>query len=325
MKSSFRPCRTATYPGDIAYIRARIRCLVSFLPEFYRFSNLGRAGKALQGHQFREVLINVRGVELIAREFSQFQTGGMVGQTDSAGIMNYITRDEFSARIEIIETRIDARIESMSAKIDGFLIEQAERDRARLEQECIQENVRLEQEKARQEDWRKDEKARQEDWLKEEKVRQDDWLKRDKAQEKVRLARERHLEEIRQEREKARLEREEESRKAWQEREKSQEKLRLEQEKAHLERDARYASMAARSDRAMERLDESMRMVSTIKANYWAATTVHFLGMVAILVGSYYANQSNVLVTMQTTLAMVQSVKEAGNTVPAVSTTLSAE
>ncbi|MDI2145173.1 hypothetical protein KBJ94_24355 [Pseudomonas sp. ITA] len=99
----------------------------------------------------------------------------------------------------------------------------------------------------------------------------------------------------------------------------------MEQEKAHLERDQRYAIVSARIDRSLERIDEAVRQVSTIKANYWAATAVHFLGMVAILAGSYYANQANVLVTMQTTLAMVQSVKEAGSSAPAALMILPAE
>ncbi|UQS18241.1 hypothetical protein JJN09_23800 [Pseudomonas sp. HS6] len=99
----------------------------------------------------------------------------------------------------------------------------------------------------------------------------------------------------------------------------------MEQEKAHLERDQRYAVISVRMDRSLERIDEAIRQVSTIKANYWAATAVHFLGMVAILAGSYYANQANVLVTMQTTLAMIQSVKEAGNSAPAALMALPAE
>jgi response regulator RpfG family c-di-GMP phosphodiesterase len=201
----------------------------------------------LRGDQSREVLINVRGVELIAREVSQFQASDMAGQTDRTESMTYITRDEFSARIEVIETRIDARIESMSAKIDGFLTQQAERDKVRLEQEQSQETARLERERSQEE------------------VR----LERERAQEEVRVAREQYLEDLRQEREK--IER----------------RIRLAQEKVHQERDKRYALMTARMDRSLERIDEAMRMVSTNKANYWAATTVHFLGMVAILVGSY--------------------------------------
>ena len=275
----------------------------------------------LRGDQSREVLINVRGAELIAREVSQFQASDMAGQTDSTESMNYITRDEFSARIEVIETRIDARIESMSAKIDGFLTQQAERDKVRLEQEQSQEAARLELEATRLERERSQEKVR----LEQEKARKEARLERERAQEEVRLTRERYLENLRQEQERIRLGREKANEKAWLEREKIERRIRLAQEKVHQERDKRYALMTARMDRSLERIDEAMRMVSTNKANYWAATTVHFLGMVAILVGSYYANQSNVLVTMQTTLAMIQSVKEAGNPSPAVLMTLPAE
>jgi hypothetical protein len=286
----------------------------------------------LRGDQSREVLINVRGAELIAREVSQFQASDMAGQTDRTESMTYITRDEFSARIEVIETRIDARIESMSAKIDGFLTQQAERDKVRLEQEQSQEAARLEleatrlerersQEEARLERERSQEKVR----LEQEKARKEARLERERAQEEVRLTRERYLENLRQEQERIRLGREKANEKAWLEREKIERRIRLAQEKVHQERDKRYALMTARMDRSLERIDEAMRMVSTNKANYWAATTVHFLGMVAILVGSYYANQSNVLVTMQTTLAMIQSVKEAGNPAPAVLMTLPAE
>ena len=275
----------------------------------------------LRGDQSREVLINVRGAELIAREVSQFQASDMAGQTDRTESMTYITRDEFSARIEVIETRIDARIESMSAKIDGFLTQQAERDKVRLEQEQSQEAARLELEATRLERERSQEKVR----LEQEKARKEARLERERAQEEVRLTRERYLENLRQEQERIRLGREKANEKAWLEREKIERRIRLAQEKVHQERDKRYALMTARMDRSLERIDEAMRMVSTNKANYWAATTVHFLGMVAILVGSYYANQSNVLVTMQTTLAMIQSVKEAGNPAPAVLMTLPAE
>ncbi|WP_341519862.1 hypothetical protein AABC73_15030 [Pseudomonas sp. G.S.17] len=46
--------------------------------------------------------------------------------------MSDITREEFNAKIETIETKMDARVESVSAKIDAFMAVQAERDR-RLE------------------------------------------------------------------------------------------------------------------------------------------------------------------------------------------------
>ena len=43
--------------------------------------------------------------------------------------MNDITREEFNAKLETIEVKMDARVESVSAKIDGFLTAQAERDK----------------------------------------------------------------------------------------------------------------------------------------------------------------------------------------------------
>lgn len=44
-------------------------------------------------------------------------------------LMNDITREEFNAKLETIEVKMDARVESVSAKIDGFLAAQAERDK----------------------------------------------------------------------------------------------------------------------------------------------------------------------------------------------------
>ena len=43
--------------------------------------------------------------------------------------MNDITREEFNARMETIEVKMDARVESVSAKIDAFIAVQAERDK----------------------------------------------------------------------------------------------------------------------------------------------------------------------------------------------------
>lgn len=43
--------------------------------------------------------------------------------------MNDITREEFNAKLETIEVKMDARVESVSAKIDGFLAAQVERDK----------------------------------------------------------------------------------------------------------------------------------------------------------------------------------------------------
>lgn len=44
--------------------------------------------------------------------------------------MTDITREEFNAKLETIEVKMDARVESVSAKIDAFLAVQAERDKA---------------------------------------------------------------------------------------------------------------------------------------------------------------------------------------------------
>lgn len=45
------------------------------------------------------------------------------------GTMNDITREEFNAKLETIEVKMDARVEAITSKIDGFLSAQAERDR----------------------------------------------------------------------------------------------------------------------------------------------------------------------------------------------------
>jgi hypothetical protein len=45
------------------------------------------------------------------------------------GAMNDITREEFNAKLETIEVKMDARVEAISSKIEGFLGAQAERDK----------------------------------------------------------------------------------------------------------------------------------------------------------------------------------------------------
>lgn len=47
----------------------------------------------------------------------------------NTGLMNDITREEFNARLETIEVKMDARVEAISSKIDGFLAAQVERDK----------------------------------------------------------------------------------------------------------------------------------------------------------------------------------------------------
>ena len=49
--------------------------------------------------------------------------------------MNDITREEFNAKLETIEVKMDARVESVSSKIESFLASQAERDKAQLERD----------------------------------------------------------------------------------------------------------------------------------------------------------------------------------------------
>lgn len=51
------------------------------------------------------------------------------GLTAHTPYMNDITREEFNAKLETIEVKMDARVEAISSKIDGFLAAQAERDR----------------------------------------------------------------------------------------------------------------------------------------------------------------------------------------------------
>jgi hypothetical protein len=43
--------------------------------------------------------------------------------------MNEITREEFNAKLETIEVKMDARVEAVSAKIDAFVAVQTERDK----------------------------------------------------------------------------------------------------------------------------------------------------------------------------------------------------
>ncbi|OPB17344.1 hypothetical protein BFW91_02150 [Pseudomonas fluorescens] len=55
--------------------------------------------------------------------------GDKMDQSADTQTMNDITREEFNAKLETIEVKMDARIEAVSSKIEGFLAVQAERDR----------------------------------------------------------------------------------------------------------------------------------------------------------------------------------------------------
>lgn len=63
------------------------------------------------------------------------QQSGVEGASDNVQgtghtkSMTEITREEFNAKLETIEVKMDARVESVSAKIDAFVAIQAERDK----------------------------------------------------------------------------------------------------------------------------------------------------------------------------------------------------
>lgn len=48
---------------------------------------------------------------------------------DDTERMNDITREEFNAKIETIEVKMDARVQAVTSKIDGFIAAQDERDK----------------------------------------------------------------------------------------------------------------------------------------------------------------------------------------------------
>ncbi len=124
-------------------------------------------------------------------------------------VMGAISREEFNARIETIETRMDARLDAVSMKIDGFLSVQVERDK-------------------------------------------------------------------------------------------------------------RYDLITQEMRRIADGAQDAARQGATVKANVWAATAVQLLGIVAIVVGAYYANQANMYVAIQTTFAAVQAGKDAHAPKPSV-------
>lgn len=70
-----------------------------------------------------------------AREFEQYQGINTSSKSQSTQAMNAISREEFNARIETIETRMDARIDGVSGIINAFLSAQAEREKTQLERD----------------------------------------------------------------------------------------------------------------------------------------------------------------------------------------------
>lgn len=63
-------------------------------------------------------------------EASQYPYSEPLNEIRNTQTMSTISREEFDARIETIETRMDARMEGVSMRIDAFLAAQAERDKA---------------------------------------------------------------------------------------------------------------------------------------------------------------------------------------------------
>ncbi|MBC3209356.1 hypothetical protein HU755_21365 [Pseudomonas sp. SWRI111] len=89
-----------------------------------------------------------------------------------------------------------------------------------------------------------------------------------------------------------------------------------ERDKTQEERDKRYDLIWMDVQKSTDESRAAIRQASTVKANYWAATTVHFLGVASLLVGAHFANQAAVLTTIQTTLAAIQIGKEVATPKP---------
>lgn len=94
------------------------------------------------------------------------------------------------------------------------------------------------------------------------------------------------------------------------ERDKTRDQTQFERDKTQVERDKRYDLISQDMRKISRGTEEAARQGATVKANVWAATVVQLLGIVAIVAGAYYANQANMYVAIQTTLAAVQAGKD---------------
>ena len=94
------------------------------------------------------------------------------------------------------------------------------------------------------------------------------------------------------------------------ERNKTRDQTQIERDKTQVERDKRYDLISQDMRKISRGAEEAARQGATVKANVWAATVVQLLGIVAIVAGAYYANQANMYVAIQTTLAAVQAGKD---------------
>lgn len=94
------------------------------------------------------------------------------------------------------------------------------------------------------------------------------------------------------------------------ERDKTRDQTQFERDKTQVERDKRYDLISQDMRKISRGAEEAARQGATVKANVWAATVVQLLGIVAIVAGAYYANQANMYVAIQTTLAAAQAGKD---------------
>lgn len=102
-------------------------------------SELQRRMKELQGADREEAIIEAfaRSIEVARHPIRDDEWAGKLAAAEldikeaqsHTQPMNDITREEFNARMETIEVKMDARVETVSAKIEGFLAVQAERDK----------------------------------------------------------------------------------------------------------------------------------------------------------------------------------------------------
>jgi hypothetical protein len=62
---------------------------------------------------------------------------------------------------------------------------------------------------------------------------------------------------------------------------------------------------------AANRADSSAAEAATLKTHFWASVVAQLIGVGAIVVGAYFANQANVFSAISTTISAMQVVKEA--------------
>lgn len=137
--------------------------------------------------------------------------------------MNEITREEFNAKLETIEVKMDARSEAVTSKIDAFLALQAERD------------------------------ARFSDKLSTSITLSDEW-------------------------------------------------------------NQKFRMLAEQSVQAAQAAEGSAKEAATLKTHFWASVVAQLLAVGAIVVGTYFANQANVLSAVSTTVSVFQAGKDQGKT-----------